>query len=380
MKKTSDVAIVGLGAMGSAVAYHSSKRGQSVVGFDLSTPPHTLGSTHGESRIIREAYFEHPLYVPIVQRSYECWSELQEESGERLLLRTGGILIGPREGTLVAGTRFSADLHRLDYEVLSAKQIRKHYPALEPEEPTVGIWEPRAGILLPEKCVEAHLALAQRHGAELHFNEPVTEWKPDRDGVAVTTPAGTYRASRLVLAPGPWMSQFLPDLALPLSVERQVLYWFDPAEDREHFDLERLPVFAWEYMSGQLFYGFPNLGNGVKVALHHHGEITEVDSIDRNVGNEEAEAMRLIVRAALPKLAGPLLHAHVCMYTNTPDEHFAIDFHPDLRQVLIVSACSGHGFKFAAVVGEIVSGLLVDGRSAFDLSPFRISRLLEKRA
>ncbi len=380
MNKPVDVAIIGLGAMGSAVAYRLSKRGKSVIGFDLATPPHTLGSTHGESRIIREAYFEHPLYVPIVQRSYDCWNELQEESGERLLLRTGGILLGPRDGMLVAGTRLSADRHKLDYEMLSAKQLRKHYPVLEPADPIVGIWEPRAGILRPEKCVEAHLALAQSHGAELHFNEPVTEWKPSGGGVSLKTHVGQYDASQLVLTPGPWMSQFLPDLGLPLTIERQVLYWFDPTEERELFELDRLPVFAWEYMAGQLFYGFPNLGHGVKVALHHHGQITEVESLDREVNPEEAEAMTFIVQAALPKLAGPLLQTRVCMYTNTPDEHFVIDFHPDLRQVLIVSACSGHGFKFSAVVGEIVSDLLVEGRSAFDLSPFRISRLLEGHA
>lgn len=380
MPKSVDVAIVGLGAMGSAVAYRVAKRGRSVIAFDLSTPPHTLGSTHGESRIIREAYFEHPMYVPIVQRSYECWSELQEESGERLLLPTGGILIGPRDGTLVAGTRLSADRHRLDYEILSAEQIRAQYPALEPAEPIVGVWEPRAGILLPEKCVEAHLALAQRHGAEMHFDEPVTEWKPDGGGVRLTTTAGQYHASQLVLAPGPWMRGFVPDLALPLSVERQVLYWYDPRESNELFELDRLPVFAWEYATDHLFYGFPNLGSGVKVALHHHGQITEVDSIDREVDPGEAGGMNLVLQATMPKLTGALLQTRVCMYTNTPDEHFVIDFHPDLRQVLIVSACSGHGFKFSAVLGEIVSALLIDGRSAFDLSPFRISRLLESHA
>lgn len=373
--KPLDVAVVGLGAMGSAVAYHLAKSGQSVIGFDLGTPPHTLGSTHGESRIIREAYFEHPLYVPLVQRSYELWEDLQETAGERLLLRTGALFIGPDDGMLVAGSRLSADRHGLDYDLLTAKMIRKHYAALEPSDEVVGVWEPGAGILLPEKCVEAHLALAAQLGADMHFGEPVTEWKPADGGVIIKTDSDEYRAAKIVLTPGPWLNAFIPDLALPLSVERQVLYWFDPGENHEAFDLRQLPIFAWEYARDQMFYGFPNLGAGVKVALHHQGHVTDVDSIDRNVDPEEMGTMRAIVEAALPSLSGPLLKTEICMYTNTPDEHFVIDFHPDLPQVMIASACSGHGFKFAAVVGEIISDLLVDGKTQFDISPFRISRL-----
>jgi len=374
--KNIDVAIVGLGAMGSAAAYHLSARGKSVVGFDLSTPPHSLGSTHGQSRIIREAYFENPLYVPLVQRSYECWSDLQQATDDRLLLKTGGVLIGPDKGMLIAGTRLSADRHNLDYDLLTAKQVRKHYGALDPDDDVVGLWEPNAGILLPEKCVEAHLRLAQQHGADLHFDEPVTEWKPDGDGVILKTEADQYSVSQLVLTPGAWLNLFLPDLPLPLTIERQVLYWFDAGENRELFELQRLPLFAWEYAPEQLFYGFPNLGNGVKIAIHHQGQITDVESIDRNVSEDETATMKLILDACLPSLSGPLLKSEVCMYTNTPDEHFVIDFHPDLPQVLIASACSGHGFKFAAVIGEIVTDLLIEGKSSFDLSPFRISRLL----
>jgi sarcosine oxidase len=377
MARTTDVAIVGLGAMGSSVAYHLARRGKSVVGFDLSTPPHALGSSHGQSRAIREAHFEHPMYVPIVQRSYECWSELQEAVGERLLLNTGALLLGASNGTLVAGTRLSADRHKLDYDILTAKQIRKHYEAFEPDGSTVGLWEPRAGILLPERCLEAHLGLARDLGADLHFNEPVTEWKPDGNGIVVKTGAGEYCASQLVLTPGPWVKLFVPDLALPLTIERQVLYWFEPADNREAFELERLPVFAWEYLPDQMFYGFPNLGDGVKAALHHQGVLTDVDSIDHNVGPEETEAMRFVLAPTMPSLSGPLLRTEVCMYTNTPDEHFLIDFHPDLSQVLIASACSGHGFKFSAVIGEIVSDLLIERKSKFDISAFRISRLLD---
>lgn len=374
MAKSADIAILGLGAVGSATAYSLSKRGQSVIGFDMLTPPHALGSTHGQSRIIREAYFEHPLYVPIIRRSYECWAELEEAGGEKLLLQTGGLLLGPSQGTLVAGTRLSADRHKLDYEILSAKQLREHYPPFRANDSTVAVWEPRAGILLPEKCVEVHLRLAGEQGVDLHFNEPVTEWAPHRNGVRIKTDKGEYKASMLVLAPGPWLSDTVPELGLPLTVERQVLYWFEPAGERENFELDRMPIFAWEYAPEALFYGFPNLGDGVKVALHHQGQLTDIESIDRAVSPEETEAMRMILSAVIPDLAGPLLKTEVCMYTNTPDEHFILDFHPQLDQVLVASACSGHGFKFSAVVGEILADLVIRGESAFDLSPFRINR------
>lgn len=378
MSATHDVAIVGLGAMGSAAACELARRGRNVIGFDLSTPPHALGSTHGQSRIIREAYFEHPLYVPLVQRSYKRWQRLQADTGKQLLNLTGAVLIGPADGLLVGGTRLSADRYGLDYDVLTAAEVRKRYPALRPSDDVIAIHEPRAGILYPELCVEAHLGLASRHGAELHFDEPVTEWKPKGDGVQVKTERGTYVASRLLLAPGAWVSLFVPDLELPLTVARQVLYWFEPRADPAAFELGRLPVFAWEYQEGVIFYGFPNLGDGVKVAVHHGGEVTDVESIDRTVNVLETEAMGLLVSLLLPNLAGRLLRSEVCMYTNTPDEHFIIDFHPALPQVLIVSACSGHGFKFAAVVGEVSADLLIEGKTSFDLTPFKLERLTKK--
>jgi sarcosine oxidase len=374
MRKSYDVVVVGLGAMGSAAAYHLSKRGKRVIGFDLATPPHSLGSTHGQSRVIREAYFEHPLYVPIVQRSYELWAELQQETEDTLLIQTGGLLLGPDQGTLIGGTRLSADRHGLAYDMLTAKEVEERFPVLRPIDSVVGLWEPRSGILLPENCVETHLRLAEQHGAELHLSDPVMEWKPDRKGVRVKTRHGEYRASQIVMAPGAWLNHFLPDLALPLTIERQVLYWFEPRERRELFGLDALPFFAWEYMPESLFYCIPDLGDGVKVALHHQGEVTDIENLDRHVHPEETEGMRYILNAGIPELAGPLLKTEVCMYTNTPDEHFVVDFHPELSQVLIVSACSGHGFKFAAVMGEIIADLLIDRTSAFDLSPFSIAR------
>jgi sarcosine oxidase len=376
MSEHFDVAVVGLGSMGSAALYQLAKRGKRVVGFDLATPPHALGSTHGESRIIREAYFENPLYVPIVQRSYEVWGELQSESGQTLLIQTGGLLLGLDTGTLIAGTRLSADRHGLPYEMYTAREIEDQFPVLAPDDNTVGLWESRAGILLPERCVEVQLRLAEDRGAALRVNEPVIQWRPDGDGVHIKSSNGEYSASQIVLTPGAWLGGFLPDLPLPLTVERQVLYWFEPADRGDLFELNTLPIFAWEYGRERLFYGFPNLGNGVKVALHHQGELTDIDNIDRSVSQEEIGGMMVLLEETIPSLAGQLLRTEVCMYTNTPDEHFIVDFHPDLPQVLIVSACSGHGFKFSAVMGEIIADLLIDRKSQFDLTPFRIGRLL----
>lgn len=286
--------------------------------------------------------------------------------------------MGPKEGLLVAGTRLSADRFGLDYDLLTPEEIRKRYPVFKPRETTVGVFEPRAGLLLPEECVMAHLEVATENGADLHVTESVNEWRPDGDGVYLKTSLDEYRVSRLVLTPGAWLGHFVPNLELPLSVERQVLYWFEPGESPEAFGIDRLPIFAWEYAPQALFYGFPNLGRGVKVALHHQGIVTDPETIDRSVSLEETLGMQQLLETTMPSLSGNPIRTEVCMYTNTPDEHFLIDFHPELPQVLIVSCCSGHGFKFAAVIGEIIADLLTTGESAFDLSPFAMTRLVEK--
>ncbi|MFQ5512638.1 MAG: N-methyl-L-tryptophan oxidase [Candidatus Krumholzibacteriia bacterium] len=378
MKVSHDVAVVGLGAMGSAAACQLARRGRKVIAFDLSTPPHTLGSTHGQSRVIRESYFEHPLYVPLVQKSYECWQRLQSDTGKPLLNRTGAVLIGAAGGTLVSGSRLSADRYGLDYEMLTAAEVRRRYPVLRPGNDTVAVYEPRAGILFPEQCVQAHLGLASRSGADIHFDEPIVEWKPRHGAVQVKSERAAYTASQLLLAPGAWMRQFVPDLDLPLTVERQVLHWFAPETRASAFALGALPVYAWEYEEEALFYGFPDLGDGVKVALHHQGVVTDAESIDRTVAPAEVEAMRMLLSSFMPDLGGTLLRSEVCMYTNTPDEHFIIDFHPELPQVLVVSPCSGHGFKFAAVIGEIAADLLIEGKTDSDLTPFRLDRFSKK--
>lgn len=369
-----DVAVVGLGAMGSAAAFQLARRGQQVLGLDRYAPPHALGSSHGQTRIIREAYFEHPAYVPLVQRAYQLWEELQQLSGRALLLPTGGLTLGRPDGMQVSGAMRSAEIHRLPHQVLGATEVRRRFPALNPADDMVAVWEPRAGILFPEACIESHLELARQHGAQLLTNQTVLGWQAEADRVRLFSANGEFRARRLLISAGPWTSQLVPDLRLPLSVERQVLFWFAPQADQAQFGPDRCPISLWEYEAGRSCYAFPDLGEGVKIAKHHQGELTAPDSLRREVDALEVEAMRPLLRRYLPAADGACLRTAVCMYTNTPDFHFLIDFHPRHHQVLIASPCSGHGFKFASAIGELLADLLVTGKTDSDVSLFSLKR------
>ena len=376
-----DVIVAGLGAMGSAAVYHLARRGQRVLGIDRFAPPHTLGSSHGHTRIIREAYFEHPQYVPMVQRAYAAWEDLERVSGERLFERTGGLMAGRPDSVVVAGARASADRHKLPYEELTADDIRRRFPALRVADDAVGLLEPRAGILFPERCIAVHLGFAAAHGATLRTNDPIVEWRADVSGIGVkveTASGGNFTADRLVISAGAWAKALLPELSLPLTIERSVVHWFDPARNAEDFTSRGgLPIFIWEYAPGLMIYGFPMRDEGVKVALHHQGErMADVARVKREVSAGEIEEMRALLDRLMPDLNGRWRESVVCLYTNTPDEDFIIDAHPAHKQVLIVSPCSGHGFKFSSAIGEIVTDLVIEGESSFDLTPFRIARLL----
>lgn len=374
MERSYDVAIAGLGAMGSAAARSLARRGLSVVGFDRFSPPHALGSSHGRSRIIREAYFEHPAYVPLVRHAYRLWEELEREAGVPLLLKTGGLMIGPPEGAVVSGALASARAHRLDHELLDAVAITRRVPMIRPAPGMVGVWEPNAGALFAEAAVAAALASARRHGATLHMDEPVTAWRADGDGIEVRSARGTTRAGHLVLAAGAWIPALAPGPALPLAVERVALFWFEPAGDPGGFDPSRFPIFILEHERERCIYGFPRLDGAVKLARHHEGEPIDPDRPREAVSVEEVAAMRALFRPFLPAADGPLRETAVCMYTNTPDGHFVIGPDPRHPAVTLVSACSGHGFKFAPAIGEIVADLVADGTTRWDLSLFSPAR------
>ncbi len=367
------VLVVGLGATGSAVLLTLARRGVRVLGIDRHQPPHAYGSSHGRSRVIREAYYESPAYVPLVQRAYELWHALERDSGRSLFRQTGGLMLGPAAGQLVGGARQSAVRHGLPCEVLEATEIRRRFPAFHPPAGTIGVLEPRAGFLDPEAAIEASLELAGKAGAELRFGVTATGWHSGPDGIRVDTSVGTLEVDRLILAAGPWVPTLLGAAPLPLSIERQVMYWFMPA-DRALFSPQRLPVFIWEWEPGRLFYGLPDHGSGFKVAQHHGGEATTADTVRRRVHPEEVAAMRALLRRFIPDADGPPADAVTCLYTNTPDHHFLIGAHPADPRVILASACSGHGFKFATVLGEILADLATTGSSRFDLAPFRPAR------
>jgi sarcosine oxidase len=369
-----DVAIAGLGAMGSAAAFHLASRGAHVLGVDRFAPPHTLGSTHGDTRIIREAYYEHPLYVPLVRRAYELWLDLERKSGRTLYTRTGGLNAGPENSVLVQGALRTVREHGVAHEVLDAIQIEQRFPAYRPNANWVAVFEQRAGCLAPEACVEAHLMLAATEGATLIRDEPVTEWAADGGGVTLRTAKGQYRVDRLILATGAWLPRMTNGLELPLVVERQISHWFTPTATDDRCAASRCPVAIWETSPGHLFFDLPDVGRGVKCGVHHDGGVTTPETVSRTVTAAENAAARAALASVMPTAAGPLRDARVCLYTNTPDSHFIIDRHPRSPRVLIVSACSGHGFKFSSAIGEILADLATGRESEFDLSPFSLSR------
>jgi sarcosine oxidase len=373
MSESLDVLVIGLGAHGSSALYHLSKTGKMVAGIDRYTPPHTHGSSHGQSRIIRQAYHESPFYVPLVQAAYPLWAELERETGKPLLLNTGGLLLGSEDAAMLQGARLSAETHGIKYEYLSHSHLLRRFPAFRPEPGTVGVWEKEAGILFPEACIQAWLAGAAANKASILCNEVVTRIIPRRDAVKVTTDKGRYSAAKVIVSAGAWLGTLLPELQLPLTIERQVVCWFRDKGHRTHFRPDNMPVYIWEYGAGKLFYGFPDLGEGIKIGFHHGGRHIRPEELQQDATAADISAIEDIAREYLA-IDPEYQASSVCMYTNTPDEHFIIDAHPGYENILIASPCSGHGFKFSSIIGKILCELACDQKPEFDLSPFVITR------
>jgi sarcosine oxidase len=360
-----DVIVIGLGGMGSAAAYHLAGRGQRVLGLEKFTPAHDKGSSHGGSRIIRQSYFEDPAYVPLLLRAYELWEDLARDSGQEVYRITGGLFLGPADCLTVAGSLRASQQWSLPHEVLDAAQVRSRFPNFTPQPDDVGLYEAKAGFARPEMTVAAHLDLAAGAGATLRFGEEVLGWSESATGVTVTTGTGTYTAGQVVICPGAWAPQLLAELGIPITVERQVLYWLDPVGGTAPF--EDQPIFINENAHGMQIYGFPAIDGpdgGVKVAFFRKGQVCTPDTIDRVVHPGEIAAMRDRVTELLPALAGECVHSATCMYSNTTDEHFVITRHPDYANVTVACGFSGHGFKFVPVVGEIVADLATTGTTA----------------
>ena len=375
MNKIFDVVVLGLGAHGSSAIYHLSKTRNKICGIDRFEPPHNHGSSHGQSRIIRQAYHESPMYVPLVIEAYKLWSELEQASGSKLFLKTGGIVLGDENSTVVKGARLSAETHKVPYEYLDYKEITKRFPAFKPTEETVAVVEYNAGILFPEKCIEANLKLAKDNGAILMYNEVVTSIKQKNNYVELETDKNIYQTEKLIVSAGAWLNDLLPELKLPLTIKRQVLFWFKNANKnvQHYLQPDSLPVYIWQYKDEHVFYGFPDLGDGIKIAPHHEGQPVHPDLLSQHVDASEIEEMKKITSAYFNMLP-EFNYSAVCMYTNTPDEHFIIDYHPSNQNIIIASPCSGHGFKFSSVIGKILCSMATGKQVQFDIAPFRISR------
>ncbi len=368
-----DVIVLGLGGMGSATAYHLARRGARVLGLEQFGVAHDQGSSHGRTRVIRQAYYEGQDYVPLLFRAYDLWHALEREAGTKLLTTTGAIYFGPPGVSSVAGAAVSARAHNIPHEILTADDIRKRYPVLRPKPADIGLLEYEAGILVPEQCVATHLELARRHGADLHFGEVVDSWSAGPQRVRVRSAGREYEAGHLVITAGPWTGQVVQDAGLPLQVERAVLFWFEPRAHVEEFT--RLPIYAWED-DGIQMYGFPYIeGQGLKCAFHHaFSEITTPQTIRREVGEDEKAQIREHVARFMPEAPGKLVATATCMYTNTPDLHFVIDRHPAHENVVLACGFSGHGFKFCSVVGEVLADLALTGKTAQQIGLFALRR------
>jgi monomeric sarcosine oxidase len=356
-----DTIVLGVGGVGSAALYHLAQRGQRVLGIERFEPVHDRGSSHGQTRLIRQAYYEHPDYVPLLKRAYALWHELSAERGLQLLHQVGVLQVGRPEGQIIPGILASALQHQLDVEELSRAQVETRFPGFRVPEPLTAVFEARGGYLLVEECVRAHIELALRHGAELRAHETVLRWHCDGTDVSVETAQGVVRARSLIITAGAWSASLLRDLEIPLQVTRKPLYWYDaPAAiyDQTH----GCPGFIYETALGN-FYGFPRIDRlGLKVAEHSGGEtVANPLEVDRSPHADETTRVEEFLDACLPGVSRTRTHFDVCLYTLSPDRKFVVDRHPEYPQVSFAAGLSGHGFKFASVLGEALADLAQHG-------------------
>jgi len=372
-----DVIVVGVGGMGSAAAWQLARRGRRVLGIERFDIPHAMGSSHGVTRIIRLPYYEDPRYVPLLRRAYELWREIEAAAGERLLVTTGSIDASPEDGQLFQGALASAREHQLAHEVLTGTQVSDRFPAYRLPAAHRAIYQPDGGLITSERAIVAHVRAAQSAGAEIHARERVIEWAPHgTESVSVITDQGRYRAQHLVLTAGAWMGELAAPLKQVAIPERQVLAWLQPRRPT-WFEPSRFPVFNLAVDEGR-YYGLPVFEvPGFKFGRYHHrGEtFSNADQLRREPDAEDERLLRQFAARYFPEGAGPTMALRTCMFTNTVDEHFVIDRHPACPQVILASPCSGHGYKFCSVIGEILAELASgDGRTRHQIEFLRLSR------
>lgn len=374
---TADVIVLGVGGFGSAACADLARQGVRVVGLEQFAPAHTQGSSHGETRIIRQAYFEHPDYVPLLMRSYELWRELERETGRHLLQITGLLLAGPPDGEAVPGALHAAQLHQLPLEQLSHEETTQRFPGLSlPPEHSV-VFEPAGGFLLVEDCVRAHIELARRHGADLRFSTPIRSLTIQQHGVEIVTDAEVFSAAKVVVTAGAWTSQLLKNLDVPLTVLRKFLGWFrvsPGAYQRE----AGFPCFYIE-QGKRAFYGFPSLnGQDLKIAEHTGGDVVvDPAQVARDCRADDVAPLQGALRTCFPRATSELTRFGTCLYTMTPDQHFLVDRLPDAPHVVLGAGFSGHGFKFTSVLGAALADLSLHGQSSLPIGFLGLNRFAD---
>jgi sarcosine oxidase len=376
-----DAIVVGVGAMGSATLAELAARGARVLGLERASVPNDQGSSGGVTRIIRLAYAEDPRYVPLLHDAYARWRALEARVGERLLHITGGLDAGDVDSASVQGSLEACRVHDLPHEWLAGSEVRRRFPGLRIDDEMGAVYQPDAGVLLSGRAVAGLAAIAIEDGATIHAHEPVLAWHADDGGVTVTTDRAVYRARRLIVSAGAWLGALVPELR-PLAVpERQVLIWTQPRVPT-HYALGAFPIVVLDVPEGR-FYGFPvHAVPGFKLGLYHHrSQVVDPDAWRRDaVDAADEEVLRRGLRAYLPDADGPTLALRTCLFTNTPDEHFILDSLPGMPQVVIASPCSGHGFKFAPVVGSIVADLALEGATGREIGMFGLRRFASSAA
>lgn len=369
-----DDIVIGVGGMGSATTYRLAKRGRDVLGLERYDVPHAMGSSHGISRIIRLAYYEHPSYVPLIRRAYELWDEVQTAHGEQLLFETGSIDAAPEDDPLFRGSLRSCEEYDIDHEVLSGTEVNERYPGYDLPDEHMAVYQPNGGYVLSERAIVAHAMQAQAEGARIQARERVRDWEPEGDGVRVTTDRGEYTADNLVVASGAWAYKHIDALQGLAVPQRQVLAWLQP-ETPERFRPENFPVWNLQVEEGR-FYGLPIARvPGFKFGRYmHREEDVDPDAMNREPEPEDERLLREFAEKYFPEGTGPTMRLATCMFTNSPDDHFIIDRHPEHPQVVFGAGFSGHGYKFASVIGEVLADLAVDGHTDHPIDLFSLDR------
>lgn len=380
-----DVIVVGLGAMGSAATYQLAKSGAKVLGIDRFSPPHSFGSSHGDTRITRLAIGEGEEYTPLAKRSQELWREAERETGYELLVQCGELLITAKGAgqhgieSFIEPTFAAAERHNIPFEKLDTDQLRARFPQFKIGGNEEGYYEPNGGYVWAERTVQTYIELSKKYGAAINTHEQVLSFQ-DGEEVEVQTDKGRYRSKKLIITAGPWINELVTDFPELFKIYRQVLYWFD-LNDGYYETYKNMPTFIWLFNNADQIYGFPAVDGkkgGIKVATEDYTATTDPNDVNRDVSEDEVNSIySKYIKEYLPGVSSVCIRSATCMYTVTPDSKFVIDYHPKYSNIIVASPCSGHGFKHSAAIGEALSQMVTNGKSAIDLSACSFNRVLK---